>query len=68
MVDATNGIDWGDVSSVRFALLLRSRQSNARTEAVAQTVDLVGKSVTTPADRHLRRVFGSVVTLRNNLP
>jgi type IV pilus assembly protein PilW len=62
------GIDWGDLTSVRFALLLRSRNANVRTEASAQTISLLETPITTPSDRYLRRVFGGVVATRNQLP
>ncbi len=63
-----NSIDWGDLTSVRFALLMRSREANVRTEAAAQTISLLGNQITTPSDRHLRRVFGGAVAARNQLP
>lgn len=67
-VTADQVTDWTQVVSVRFALLLRSNDGGVRTEATVQTFALPGRTVTSPADRHLRRSFGSVVALRNNLP
>lgn len=60
-------IDWDDLTSVRFALLLRSRDANAKTKASAESINLLGTTLTTPNDRRLRRVFGGVVALRNQL-
>ena len=67
-VTADQVTDWVDVVSVRFSLLIRSPDSNVRTMPVSLTFDLLGRTVTAPNDRHLRRQFGSVVALRNNLP
>jgi len=67
-VTADQVTDWGQVVSVSFGLLVRSRDDGIRTEASAQAFPLPGRTVIAPADRHLRRSFGSVVALRNNLP
>lgn len=67
-VTADQVSDWTDVVSVQFALLMRSTESSVRAESQSLTFDLLGSDVTTPNDRYLRRVFGSVVALRNNLP
>ena len=66
-VTANQVTDWDDVVSVRFALLMRSRDANVRTDE-RRTQNLLDKTISAPSDRHLRRIFGSVVALRNNLP
>lgn len=60
--------DWSEVVSVRFALLMRSRDVAVRVDGGQRTFDLVGTAVVSPADRHLRRTFGGLVALRNTLP
>lgn len=60
--------DWTTVVSIRFAILMRSREEHVRGAAAAPSYDLLGTAVTPPADRRLRRSFGSLVALRNNLP
>jgi type IV pilus assembly protein PilW len=60
--------NWSSVVSVRFALLLRSHEPTVRSAATSNTYDLVGTTATSPLDRRLRRTFGGVIALRNNLP
>lgn len=67
-VTANQVTDWDDVVSVRFALLMRSRDANVRTAITNDPLNLLDKTISTPSDRHLRRIFGNVVALRNNLP
>lgn len=60
--------DWTQVVSIRFALLIRSREANVRAAAAGPSYDLLGATVTPTADRRIRRSFGGVVALRNYLP
>jgi len=67
-VTADQVTDWTTVVSIRFAILMRSRDPHVRGAAAAPSYDLLGNTVAPAADRHLRRSFGSLVALRNNLP
>lgn len=66
-VSANLVTNWAQVVSIRFALLIRSREANVRSETVSLSYDLLGATVPT-ADRRIRRSFGGVVALRNYLP
>jgi type IV pilus assembly protein PilW len=69
-VTANQVTDWRRVLSVRFGILLRSRDPAVRAEAQSEPFVLADPlhPVASPNDRYLRRAFGSVVALRNNLP
>jgi len=67
-VSANLVTDWAQVVSIRFALLMRSREANVRSETAGPSYDLLGATVTPTADRRIRRSFGGVVALRNYLP
>jgi type IV pilus assembly protein PilW len=67
-VTANQVTDWTAVVAVRFALLISSAEENVRAQASSTTYDLLGVTVSAPADRRLRRSLGSVVALRNNVP
>jgi type IV pilus assembly protein PilW len=60
--------DWNAVVSVNIALLVRS-QSEYGTDRDQATYDLInptlGTRVPAPNDRHLRQVFATTVSLRN---
>ncbi len=53
------------VVSVRVALLLRTITEKANRPASAKNIKLLDTELTTPADRHVRRVFGFTVRIRN---
>ncbi len=61
---ADNVADFRQVVAVRIALLLRSIEERLR-KPKARTFHLLKKTVTTPADRYLRKVFDTTVQLRN---
>ncbi len=69
-IDASTTVHWRDVLSVRFALLVRSRENNVRGDDAGQSFDLRDMLDTpyAPSDRHVRKTFGSVVALRNSIP
>ncbi len=69
-IDASSLISWRDVLSVRFALLIRSRDANVRTDETGQSYDLLEMldEPVEPSDRYLRKTFGGVVALRNTVP
>jgi len=58
----TDGLDMDRVVSVRISLLVRSLNDNLTTNPSPYTYD---STATTPADRYLRKVFTSTITLRN---
>ncbi|XSG85097.1 MAG: PilW family protein [Methylohalobius sp. ZOD2] len=62
---ANDVADWSRVTSARISLLLRSSEDNITTDS--QPYDYNGSS-STPADRRLRRVFTTTISLRNRLP
>lgn len=65
-VTAADVNDWGDVVSVRMALLFRSGD-RVTDEDEARTVNLAGTEVTTQSDRRVRVVGFSTVGIRNRL-
>lgn len=60
----TAGLNMAQVVSVRVSLLIRSSDDLLTSQPIAYTYNGVA---TTPADRRLRRVFSSTITLRNRL-
>jgi type IV pilus assembly protein PilW len=62
-VAAGVGVDWNNVVSIRYAVLVRSIEP-ALPAADSKTHDLLGTSITTN-DRFLRAVFSDTVTIRN---
>lgn len=69
-IEASSDVKWRDVLSVRFALLIRSREGNVRSDEAGQSYDLLDMldEPFEPSDRHLRKTFGGVVALRNTVP
>jgi len=61
---ADNVADFRQVVAVRIALLLRSTEERLRKPKV-RTFHLLKKTVTTLADRYLRKVFDTTIQLRN---
>ncbi|GAB4355905.1 MAG: PilW family protein [Methylohalobius crimeensis] len=62
---ANDVTDWSRVTSARISLLLRSSEDNITTDSQSYTYN---GSTSTPADRRLRRVFTTTISLRNRLP
>ncbi|WP_022947032.1 PilW family protein [Methylohalobius crimeensis] len=62
---ANDVTDWNRVTSARISLLLRSSEDNITTDSQSYKYN---DSTTTPADRRLRRVFTTTISLRNRLP
>ena len=61
--------DWGNVVSVRISLLIKSIEDFITDEAVSITfIDGTLVNVGDDADRRLRLLFSSTVTLRNRVP
>ncbi|MGH8283501.1 MAG: PilW family protein [Gammaproteobacteria bacterium] len=60
--------NWGNVVSVRVALLLRSETGAAPLPANAPQFNLLGTKINAPKDTRLRRVFTATIGLRNLLP
>lgn len=58
--------EWDNVLLVRIALLLQS-DGAVKPTARADTFDLLGKQVTTPADRRSRKVLELTIALANRL-
>jgi type IV pilus assembly protein PilW len=56
---------WNQVLSIRISLLLQTLDDNLATASQQYTYN---GAVTTPADRRLRRVFTTTVSLRNRMP
>ncbi len=57
--------DFSDVVSIRLAIVMRtSREPSDRTPE-SRALPLLATTVTTPADRHHRRVFTTTIQLRN---
>lgn len=67
-VTADQVTNWDDVLSVRIALLARSSEKNIRTETDSGIYALAGTDIDPDDDRRVRRVFSTVVSLRNRLP
>ena len=63
--DAVN--NWGNVVSVRMALLLRN-DSFVQTESDLRTYDVAYTTVTPVEDGRVRQVMTLTVALRNRLP
>lgn len=57
--------DWSHVETVRIALLVRST-SEYGTDRDSRSYELLDSKVTAPNDRHLRQVFTTTVSVRNN--
>ncbi len=57
--------DFSSVVSVRLALVMRTIREPASRRAAARTLPLLATSVTTPSDRHHRRIFSATIQLRN---
>lgn len=66
-LDATEIRDWSTVVNVRIALLVRAASVSDRTDA-EETYSLLDARPKAYSDRRIRRVFSSVVALRNVLP
>ena len=64
-LDAAAVPDFRDVVSVRIALLVRSIEERLNRAPAARSFTLLKSEITTPADRHLRKVFDTVIQLRN---
>lgn len=65
---AASGVtDWGQVASVRVALLLRAPEEYGL-ETDTQEYLVNGTTVTAPGDRRVRQVFSTSVAVRNRLP
>ncbi len=58
--------DFRRVVSVRLALLVRSITERTRRPAATRSFTLLDTTVTTPSDRHLRKVFDTTIQLRNS--
>jgi type IV pilus assembly protein PilW len=67
-VQANAVTDWEQVLSMRVALLLRTEPFGSAVGDEPATITVLDKSVSPPDDNRLRRVFSSVITLRNRLP
>ncbi len=65
-VDATG--NWGNVVSVRIALLLRSETGAVPLPAAAPIYNLLGTNIKAPQDTRLRQIFTSTIAIRNRLP
>jgi type IV pilus assembly protein PilW len=63
-VNAAMVTDWNKVRSVRISLLVISLEDNLTDKPVTYTYN----NITTPGDRHLRKVFTSTIALRNQIP
>ena len=61
--------EWAKVTSIRIDLLVRSLENNVVSEPQPYTFGgvTVNPAVADPADRHLREVFSSVVTIRSRM-
>ncbi len=57
--------DFTDVVSIRLSLMLRTIQESAGKTHGEERLAMLSSSVTTPADRHYRRVFTTTIRLRN---
>ncbi len=62
---AGNVTDFRQVVSVRLALLQRTIGEKINRPAVAKSFNLLGTDITTPSDRHIRKVFSTTIQLRN---
>jgi type IV pilus assembly protein PilW len=68
-VSAAAVTDWNNVVSVRLGLLVRTLEDNLRPNADADTYALAGSNITMDgSDKRIRRVFTSVIALRNRAP
>lgn len=56
--------NWGNVATVRIALLVRS-MSEYGTDVGLPAYDVLDEVVANPGDRHMRQVFTTTVNLRN---
>lgn len=56
--------NWGNVATVRIALLVRS-MSEYGTDVGLPSYDVLDEVVANPGDRHMRQVFTTTVNLRN---
>lgn len=61
---AIQGDDWGNVTSIKAAVLLSSEQE-VLAEDGPDKYDMLGQEVAATADKRLRRVFSTTVKLRN---
>jgi type IV pilus assembly protein PilW len=59
---------WGQVVSVRAALLLRSDTGAVTLPSAAVTYNLLGTVIQAPLDTRLRQVFTATIGIRNHLP
>ncbi len=57
--------DFSKVVSVRLAIVMRTIREPASRAAAARTLPILSTTVTTPGDRHHRRVFSTTIQLRN---
>jgi len=62
--DQVTVTDWSKIGSVKITLLVRSLEDNLANAPIAYTYN--GATVT-PTDRRIRRVFSSVIAIRNRL-
>lgn len=58
--------DWGEVVSVRVALLMRSSE-NVTEDAETRSLNLLGTEINTPEDDRMRLVMMKTIGLRNRL-
>lgn len=58
--------DWSEVMSVRVSFMVRST-SNANSEDIARTFNLLGTVVTSPSDRRARVIASTTIGLRNRI-
>lgn len=65
-VPASDVTNWGNVVSIRVALLFRSND-NIADEAAGNTYNLIGTQITTQSDRRARLVGLSTISIRNRL-
>ncbi len=65
-VPASSVTNWGNVVSIRVALLFRSND-NIADEAAGNTYNLIGTQITTQSDRRARLVGLSTISIRNRL-
>jgi type IV pilus assembly protein PilW len=57
-------VEWGNVATVRIAVLVRS-MSEYGTDTGLASYDVLDEVVPNPGDRHMRQVFTTTVNLRN---
>ncbi len=68
-VGADQVANWENVVSVRTALLLRSHDANVMPVASqVRQFDLLGSEFNAPADGRMRRVYSTLIALRNRVP